>query len=86
MDKRKNNGGARKGAGRPSKANESDLIERLDAIIDKDEVIETLKKLAIDGDTKAITLYMNYRFGKPKETKDIKLEVEKDFPGWLDES
>ena len=85
MDKRKNNGGARKGAGRPTKANESDLIERLDAIIDKDEVIETLKKLAIEGDTKAITLYMNYRFGKPKETKDIKLEVDNNFPDWLNE-
>ena len=69
------------------------LIERLDNIIDKDEVLRELKKLAlgyeltkiVDGnevivqvypDLKAISLYMNYRFGKPKETKDINLNTE----------
>jgi len=83
-DGRKNNGG-HKTAGRKPKSDEIELIEILDKIIDKDEVIETLKKLAIEGDTKAITLYLNYRFGKPKETKDIKLEVDNNFPSWLDE-
>ena len=43
MDKRKFNKGTKgnKG-GRPTKAAEQKLIERLDNIIDKDEAIETL--------------------------------------------
>ncbi len=85
MDKRKNNGGKREGAGRKPKSEESELIEALDKHIDKDEVFLVLKKLASEGDMKAVTLYMNYRFGKPKETKDIKLEVDNDFPDWLNE-
>ena len=44
MDKRKNNGGAREGAGRPKKADELKLIEKLDNLIDNDEVIKTLGK------------------------------------------
>lgn len=86
-DGRKNNGGhSTKGfAGRPTKTDESQLIEQLDKIIDKEQVIKVLHGLVIDGDMKAVTLYMNYRFGKPKETKDIKLEVDKNFPDWLDE-
>lgn len=86
-DGRKNNGGhSTKGkAGRKPKAQEIELIEALDKHINKDEVLRVLHKLVIDGDMKAINLYMNYRFGKPKETKEIQLEVEKNFPDWLDE-
>ncbi len=71
MDGRKNNGGARKGAGRKPKSDEIKLIERLDNIIDQDKVIEVLRDKAYKGDMKAITLYMNYRNGKPKETVDL---------------
>lgn len=76
MDGRKNNGGhSTKGfAGRKPKAEEDKLIERLDAVIDQDEVIETLKRLIQQGDQRAITLYFNYRYGKPKESVNLTSE------------
>lgn len=69
MDKRKNNKGTQgnKGGGRKTKADELRLIEKLDNIINQDEVINTLKDLIKDGNFNAIKLYMEYRFGKPKE-------------------
>ncbi len=71
MDKRKNNGGAREGAGRPKKADELKLIEKLDNLIDNDEVIKTLGKQIFKGDSRAMSLYFGYRYGKPKEKVDI---------------
>jgi len=72
MDKRVNNKGTKgnKG-GRPSKADEVKLIERLDAIIDKDEAIGKLGELVAKGDMRAVQLYLSYRYGKPKESVDI---------------
>ncbi len=64
-------GGVRKGAGRPAKADEVKLIERLDAIIDKDEAIGKLGELVAKGDMRAVQLYLSYRYGKPKESVDI---------------
>ena len=75
MDGRKNNGG-HKTAGRKSKSEELQLIERLSKHIDKDEAILKLKELMDDGDFKAIQLYMAYMYGKPKETKDISINSE----------
>ena len=75
MDGRKNNGG-HKTAGRKSKAEEMQLIEMLNKHIDKDEAIKKLKAMIDDGDFKAIQLYMNYMYGKPKETKDISITSE----------
>ena len=71
MDKRKNNGGPREGAGRPKKADELKLIEKLDNLIDNDEVIKTLGKQILKGDSRAMSLYFGYRYGKPKESVDI---------------
>jgi len=70
MDGRKNNGGhSTKGfAGRKPKDEEGKLIERLDAIIDSDDAIRVLGGKIKDGDMRAIQLYFNYRFGKPKES------------------
>jgi hypothetical protein len=73
MDGRRNNGG-NKNAGRKPKAEEAKLIERLDNIINRDEVIEMLGKKIKDGDQRAMTLYFNYRYGKPKESVDITSE------------
>ena len=72
MDKRINNKGTKgnKG-GRPPKADEVKLIERLDAIIDKDEAVGKLGELVAKGDMRAIQLYLSYRYGKPKESVDI---------------
>lgn len=82
MDKRKYNGGKREGAGRKPKSEEQDLIEKLDKIIQEEEVIKQLKELIADGDLRAIQLYLNYRRGKPKETKDI--TINEDMPLFLD--
>jgi len=73
VDNRKNNGGhSTKGfAGRPKKADELKLIEKLDALIDNEEVIKTLGKQIIKGDSRAMNLYFGYRYGKPKESVDI---------------
>lgn len=67
MDNRVNNGGAREGAGRKTKAEEFKLVETLDQHIDSQEVFDTLHGLIKEGNIRAIQLYMNYRFGKPKE-------------------
>lgn len=75
-------GGTRKGAGRPTKADEDKLIERLDKIIDKDMVIHKLNELIQKGDLRAITIYLDRRFGKPKETKDV--TVNRDLPLFID--
>jgi hypothetical protein len=64
----KKHGGAREGAGRKSKDEELKIIERLDNIIDSDDVIKSLKGLIKDGNFNAIKLYLEYRYGKPKET------------------
>jgi len=83
MDGRKNNGGARAGAGRPKKEDEAKLIQKLDSIINQDEVIHKLKELIQKGDLRAITIYMDRRYGKPTETKDISLD--RDLPLFIDE-
>ena len=72
MDGRKNNSGTvgNKG-GRPKKADELKLIEKLDNLIDNDEVIKTLGKQIFKGDSRAMSLYFGYRYGKPKESVDI---------------
>jgi len=85
MDKRKFNKGTKgnKG-GRPTKAAEQSLIESLDRGIDINRIIEVLKELSYGGDVRALQLYLNYRFGKPKETVDITQFVEQ--PLFLDVS
>ena len=75
MDGRKNNGG-HKTAGRKSKSEEMELVGMLNKHIDKDEAIKKLKVMIDEGDFKAIQLYMNYMYGKPKETKDISITSE----------
>ena len=72
MDKRVNNKGTKgnKG-GRPPKADEIKLIERLDAIIDSDEALAQLGKLVAKGDLRAVQLYLSYRYGKTKESIDL---------------
>jgi len=68
MDGRKNNKGTKgnKG-GRPSKAEEFKLIERLDSKKSPDWVLNILFDHIEDGNFKAVELYMGYRYGKPKQ-------------------
>lgn len=72
----KQHGGKREGAGRKSKSEEMQLVEMLNKHIDKDQAILKLKEMIDEGDFKAIQLYMNYMYGKPKETKDISITSE----------
>lgn len=67
-------GGARKGAGRPSKADEVKLIERLGPLEGK--AFKALEKGIDTGDFKYVQLFYHYYAGKPKETKDITLNTE----------
>lgn len=61
----KKNGGARPGAGRKPKATELELIERLSPL--DDVALEALKKGVQAGDFNFTKLFMEYRFGKPKQ-------------------
>jgi hypothetical protein len=77
-DGRKNNKGTKgnKG-GRPPKADELKFLEKLDNIIDSDEAIKKLKQLILDDNFNALKLYLEYRFGKPKETvENINYNIE----------
>lgn len=66
-----NRGGARKGAGRKSKAEEQDLIERLSPL--KDSAFKALKKGLEQNQNWAVKLFMEYNYGKAKEFKEIEL-------------
>ena len=68
-------GGKRAGAGRKPKADELKLIEKLDSLIDKDAVITKLLQMIEDDSFPALKLYMEYRFGKPKETVQNTVEL-----------
>jgi len=73
MDRRKNNGGhSTKGrAGRKPKADELKLIEQMDAIMAPFEVWESVASLCATGDMQALRLWVEYRFGKPKQSVDL---------------
>jgi hypothetical protein len=78
MDKRKQNGakpGEKRGQGRKSKVDELKLIDRLEAVMTSDEVLKRLVKHIKEGDIRAIFKYLEYRFGKPRETIEMKTEV-----------
>lgn len=64
-------GGHRDGSGRKPKADEIKFIERLDNFIDTDLPIEELRNLIKEGNFNAIKLYLEYRYGKPKDSLDI---------------
>jgi hypothetical protein len=66
-DGRKNNGGAREGAGRRPKADEIKVIEQMDAVMVPEEVWQSLAKLVRARDTTAIKTWLQYRFGMPKQ-------------------
>jgi len=82
MDNRKNNGGKRIGAGRKPKADEIEFLQKLDNIIDEEEAIRLLLQHMRDGSVSALSIYLSYRRGKPKETRDI--TINEDLPLFLD--
>ena len=74
MDKRKNNKGTpgNKG-GRPAKADEQKLIEKLSPL--QDEAFKALKNGLKEGQNWAVKLYFEYSYGKAKEFKEIDLNA-----------
>lgn len=93
MDGRKNNGGH---STKSKKANDrrrndaKNLLQKyLDEAVDYKKVKDLMESLYSEAknkkDVKSATLYLNYVLGKPRETKEIKLEIEKNLPEWLDE-
>jgi hypothetical protein len=68
-------GGKRPGAGRKPKAKEIKLIQAFDKYVDPEFVIKELAKLMKDTNKRvkfdAIKLYMEYRYGKPKQSMDL---------------
>lgn len=74
MDKRKNNGGSRKGAGRKPKSDELQLIEKLTPLEEK--AFKALENGLKDGQNWAVKLYFEYKYGKAKEFKEIDLNTE----------
>ena len=82
MDKRANNGGKRKGAGRKPKADEHKLIEKLNKY--EDAALDILRDKVLEGHSWAIKLYMEYAYGKPTETKDVNLKTDLNIPNLPD--
>ena len=73
MYKLENRGGRRLGSGRKPKADELKLVEKLDNVIDNEIALKKLGELIAKGDIRAIQIYFNYRYGKPKEKNRYKL-------------
>ena len=66
-DDRRENGGARPGAGRKPKADEIKLIEQMDAVMVPLEVWQALAAKVESGDVQAQKTWLSYRYGMPKQ-------------------
>lgn len=75
---KKKHGGARKGAGRKRKADEINLAEKMQSILNDEELLGILADNVRGGDQRAIELWAGYRFGKPTQRVE-KAEV-KEIP------
>ena len=74
--KKDGRGGARPGAGRPTKADEMALIERMDKIAAPVEALQKLWSMASSGDMSALKVWLEYRYGKPRHTVDAIMAVD----------
>jgi len=72
-------GGKRDGAGRKTKADELQLIEKLTPL--EPLAYAALMKGLEEADFKYVQLFYNYYAGKPRETKDI--SINEDLPIFL---
>lgn len=64
-----NNGGAREGAGRPSKDRQAKLIEKLS--VHEDEIIDIIVQKAKTGQKDFVKMYMEYLHGKPTQVVQL---------------
>ena len=72
MDKRKYNGskaGENRNAGRKPKATELQLVERLTPL--EEIALEALEQGIKSGELGFVKLFLEYRFGKPKQMQEI---------------
>ena len=72
MDKRKYNGskaGENRNAGHKPKATELQLVERLTPL--ENIALEALEKGIKSGELGFVKLFLEYRFGKPKQMQEI---------------
>jgi hypothetical protein len=53
--------------GRPPKSKVEVLANKMDRIMPEQEVLEVLATLVRNGNTKAVQMWCNYRFGMPKQ-------------------
>jgi len=68
MGSLKDNGGARKGAGRKPKIEEQLLIEKLTPL--KEDAYKALKSAIKEEESWAVKLFFEYVYGKPRQTID----------------
>jgi hypothetical protein len=81
MDGRKNNGGKREGAGRPTKSEEQKLLEHLAPM--KDEAHRVLFSAIRQQEQWAVKLWFEYFYGKPKQRVEVSTPDAKDLPEWM---
>jgi len=80
MDGRKNNGakkGENRGQGRKPKANEAKLIEMMDGIMDCNDLWAVIADKALQGCTASQKMWLEYRYGKPKQQVDVTTDGDK---------
>ena len=70
-------GGARANSGRLKKDEVISLIETLDAIAVPETVWKMLYAKVLDSDVNAIKLWLQYRYGMPKQVIDQNINIEK---------
>ena len=72
-DLRKHNGGhSTKGyAGRKSNSEQIKLAQQMDAVEIPDTLWRILADKVKEGDTQAIKIWLEYRYGKPKQYTDV---------------
>lgn len=85
-DGRKNNGakkGENRGQGRKPKADELKKIELMDSVLVPLDAWKALAEKVKEGDATSIKAWIDHRFGKAKESKDISHEYTGTLPAWL---
>ena len=70
-------GGARANSGRLKKDEVVSLIETLDAIAVPETVWKMLYAKVLDSDVNAIKIWLQYRYGMPKQVIDQNINIEK---------
>ena len=92
MDKRKGNGGHSTKPKNPNDKRLNPAKQLLERYISEEFTYDKANKLftklyndGMNGDVKSATLFLSYTLGKPKETKDIQVKLDNEFPDWLNE-